>query len=67
MAAASSAQQVSSEIVGILEGFGLLNDLSDLPQAPAGTDAAAADNAAGILLQGMAQDAEQTGTRNNFV
>jgi len=66
MAAASSAQQVSSEIVGILEGFGLLNDLSDLPQAPAGTDAAAADSAAGILLQGMAQDAAQTGTLDKY-
>lgn len=72
MVTASSAQQVSSEIVGILEGFGMLDYRSDLPQVPSetgsasGAEATAPDKAADTLLQGMMQNAEQTGTLEQY-
>lgn len=72
MVTASSAQQVSSEIVGILEGFGMLDYRSGLPQVSSEIDSAlgaqvtAPDKAADTLLQGMMQNAEQTGTLEQY-
>lgn len=72
MAAASQAQQVSSGIVGTLEGFGLLDYRSDLPQIlseigqATQTDGTAADMAADTLFQGMTQNTEQTGTLEQY-
>ncbi len=72
MATASPAQQVPSEIVGILEGFGLLDYRSDLPQVSSEigqatqTDASVVNKAADTLLQGMTQDAEQSGTLEQY-
>ena|GEM_PF-1437715 len=66
MATASSAQQVPNEIVGILEGFGLLDYRSDLPQVPSESKADTSANAADMLLQGMMQSSEQTGTLEKY-
>jgi len=72
MATASLAQQVPDEIVGILEGFGMLDYRSDLPQVPSETgsaaqaDALSAVKAADTLLQGMMQNTEQTGTLEEY-
>jgi flagellar hook-length control protein FliK len=68
MATASQAQQVSSEIVGILEGFGMLDYRSDLPQGASenGPGADASAKAVDTLLQGMTQDAEQMGTLEQY-
>ena len=72
MAAASPTQQVSSGIVGTLEGFGLLDYRSDLPQIlseigqATQTDGTAADTAADTLFQGMTQNTEQTGTLEQY-
>lgn len=66
MATASPAQQVPNEIVGILEGFGLLDYRSDLPQVPSESKADTSANAADMLLQGMMQSSEQTGTLEKY-
>ncbi len=55
------------QIVGILEGFGLLDYQSDLPPASSQTAGdQAAGQAADTLLQGLTQNMEQTGALEKY-
>lgn len=62
--------QAKPQIVGILEGFGLLDYQSDLPLvSPASSQTAgaqAAGQAADTWLQGLMQNTEQTGTLEKY-
>lgn len=62
--------QTTDKIVGILEGFGLLDYQSDLPlvtpQSSQTTDEQTTAAAADILLQGLTQNAEQTGVLEKY-
>ncbi len=70
MAANLTDEQAKPQIVGILEGFGLLDYLSDLPLVSP-TDGQTADSqtvgqAALKLLQGLTQNTEQTGALEKY-
>lgn len=69
MAANLTGTKATPKIVGILEGFGLLDYQSDLPFVSPGSQTAseqAAGQAADTLLQGLTQESEQTGALEKY-
>ena len=70
MAVNLSDAQANPQIVGILEGFGLLDYQSDLPLVSPASSQTAGDQAAGqaadTLLQGLTQNTEQTGALEKY-